>query len=285
MKSKDGQLVGGAKGLGDATPLRLASLAVQNIESRLKLPWRKEGGIDSYFRKRERNIKEIGTGGKREPVTGADFPGRVCLVGDRSSCVDLTGVGVRKKRLAGIKDIKAYAVGVYFNHDEIRRTANRAGREGSVKLLDGVLEKSGKNVIRLVVIFPRATGKQIAKSLDDQIGNKLRQAGHYKDFEAFSKAFDGAKFRKGTTITFSTARYVFIFHFVPLLLANVFFFFFLKEWGYDHFHKRRKEKHSEIKAIESSNDATLPWIRYNHERSQSGCLADNFSYFNKLIFF
>ena len=232
MKSSEGTRSenGSRYGFRATTPLRLASIAVQNIESRLKLPWRKESGTD------EQNIKEIGAGGKREPSTGAEFPGRVCRVGDRSSCVDLTGVGVRKKRLAGIKDIKAYAVGVYFNHDEIRRTANRAGREGSVKLLDGVLEKSGKNVIRLVVIFPRATGKQIAKSLDDQIGNKLRQAGHYKDFEAFSKAFDGAKFRKGTTITFSTARYVFMFHFVPLLLANAFFFFFLKEWGHDDIH-------------------------------------------------
>jgi len=278
MKSSEGTRSenGSRYGFRATTPLRLASIAVQNIESRLKLPWRKESGTD------EQNIKEIGAGGKREPSTGAEFPGRVCRVGDRSSCVDLTGVGVRKKRLL-VKDIKVYAVGVYFDHEEIRRTANKADREDRV--LRGLLEENGKNVIRLEVIYSRATGKQIAKALDDQIGRKLRQSGHYKDFEDFTRAFDGAKFRKGTTITFSTARYVFIFHFVPLLLANVFFFFFLKEWGYDHFHKRRKEKHSEIKAIESSNDATLPWIRYNHERSQSGCLADNFSYFNKLIFF
>jgi len=199
MKSSEGTRSenGSRYGFRATTPLRLASIAVQNIESRLKLPWRKESGTD------EQNIKEIGAGGKREPSTGAEFPGRVCRVGDRSSCVDLTGVGVRKKRLL-VKDIKVYAVGVYFDHEEIRRTANKADRED--KVLDGLLEENGKNVIRLEVIYSRATGKQIAKALDDQIGRKLRQSGHYKDFEDFTSAFDGAKFRKGTTITFSTAR-------------------------------------------------------------------------------
>ena len=110
------------------------------------------------------------------------FAGKVCLAGDKSSCVDLAGVGVRKKRLAGIKDIKAYAVGVYFSNNDIRRTAHeravtqaRANDEEPVeKLLNGVMQK-GKNIIRLVVVFPRATGNMISRSLDDQIGNKLKK--------------------------------------------------------------------------------------------------------------
>ena len=41
---------------------------------------------------------------------------------------------------------------------------------------------------------------------DDQIGDDLRRQGHYSDFEAFTQAFDGEKFKKGTVITFSTSR-------------------------------------------------------------------------------
>ena len=42
--------------------------------------------------------------------------------------------------------------------------------------------------------------------VDDQIGDDLRRQGHYSDFEAFTRAFDGEKFKKGTVITFSTSR-------------------------------------------------------------------------------
>jgi len=178
----------------------------------VKLPW-KEGGLGSYFAKKQggarsrKNVQEVSKGGKKEPSSGAYFPGKVCLAGDRSSCVDLTGVGVRKKRLIGIKDIKAYAVGVYFNPADIKRAASAGAREERAPAaLDNVLVQNGKSIIRLVVVFPRATGKQISKSLDDQIGNTLRKSGHYKDFEDFSQAFYGYKFKKGTVITFSKER-------------------------------------------------------------------------------
>ena len=82
-----------------------------------------------------------------------------------------------------------------------------ASSQKKEKLLDNVVKENGKNVVRLVVVFPRATGRQISKSLDDQIGHTLQKSGHYKDFEAFSQAFTGGiKFRKGTVITFSAAK-------------------------------------------------------------------------------
>ncbi len=147
-------------------PLQCASLALQNIESRVKLPW-KQGGLGSYLaKKQEKNVMEHSKGGKKEPSSGAFFPGKVCVAGDRSSCVDLAGVGVRKKRLIGIKDIKAYAVGVYFNPTDIRRADGGVrNEERAPATLDNVLVQNGKSIIRLVVVFPRATGKQISKSL------------------------------------------------------------------------------------------------------------------------
>jgi len=216
------------------TSIRFASIALQEVEQhykrlRSKVINQKDetavklwqhakagGGLNSYFKGRNSNtaaVVEIEKGGKKEPKSGMSFPGKVCMAGDRSSCVDLAGVGLRTKRLAGIKDIKAYAVGVYFSNNVIRRSARERevvsartnGKEPAEKLLNGVMQK-GKNIIRLVVVFPRATGKQISRSLDDQIGNKLKKSGNYKDFEDFSTAFVGGKFRKGTVITMHAAK-------------------------------------------------------------------------------
>merc|ERR1712087_590733 len=134
---------------------------MQEVEShcrrlRERVSWKRPGGLNAYFNKQASSIVEIEKGGKQEPTSGMNFPGKVCLVGDKSSCVELAGVGVRKKRLAGIKDIKAYAVGVYFHPNDVRKTASQravlaksdgeGGKEPVEKLLDGVREK-GKNII------------------------------------------------------------------------------------------------------------------------------------------
>mmetsp|Transcript_2762 Transcript_2762/g.9517 ORF Transcript_2762/g.9517 Transcript_2762/m.9517 type:complete len:250 (-) Transcript_2762:72-821(-) len=180
---------------------RPASLALQlqeNLKSKLGKLGKVGGG---------KGVREVSKGGKKEPKSGMSFPGGVCLAGDRSSCVDLAGVGVRRKRLAGIAAITAYAVGVYFDNGDVARQKGGGfgvRRDTPEKLLDGVVANTRKNVIRLVVVFPKATGKMISKSLDDQIGDKLRAQGHGACFETFTEAFQGEKFRKGTVITFAS---------------------------------------------------------------------------------
>ena len=152
---------------------RPASLALQlqeNLKSKLGKLGKVGGG---------KGVREVSKGGKKEPKSGMSFPGGVCLAGDRSSCVDLAGVGVRRKRLAGIAAITAYAVGVYFDNGDVARQKGGGfgvRRDTPEKLLDGVVANTRKNVIRLVVVFPKATGKMISKSLDDQIGDKVGRA-------------------------------------------------------------------------------------------------------------
>ena len=72
--------------LGSGGPPRLASLIESHVVSRFKFPARKAAA-------EKKGVKEIGKGGRKEPKSGMSFPGSVCLVGDRGSCVDLTGVG------------------------------------------------------------------------------------------------------------------------------------------------------------------------------------------------
>ena len=72
--------------LGSGGPPRLASLIESHVVSRFKFPARKAAA-------EKKGVKEIGEGGRKEPKSGMSFPGSVCLVGDRGSCVDLTGVG------------------------------------------------------------------------------------------------------------------------------------------------------------------------------------------------
>ena len=152
---------------------RPASLALQ-LQENLKSKLGKLGKVGSG-----KGVREVSKGGKKEPKSGMSFPGVVCLAGDRSSCVDLAGVGVRRKRLAGIAAITAYAVGVYFDNGDVARQKGGGfgvRRDTPEKLLDGVVANTRKNVIRLVVVFPKATGKMISKSLDDQIGDKVGRA-------------------------------------------------------------------------------------------------------------
>ncbi|QDZ23418.1 hypothetical protein A3770_10p59360 [Chloropicon primus] len=208
----EGEGQGGEEGVGGrerwlrTKPASLALQLHENLKSKMpSLPWKGERARTS-----KGVIREVKKGGKKEPRSGMSFPGAVCLAGDRSgsSCVDLAGVGVRKKRLAGIAAITAYAVGVYLNKGDVARQKKGVfgdkKKNTPEKLLEGVLDGNRKNVIRLVVVFPRATGKQISKSLDDQIGDTLRRRGEGECFESFSKAFEGEKFRKGTVITLSS---------------------------------------------------------------------------------
>ena len=98
---------------------------------------------------------------------------------------------VRKKKLAGIAGITAYAVGIYFNNKDIARQSKGgsphppslslpspslrgsdlpapafSGEGTPQQLLKSVVSQPAKtSCIRLVVVFPRATPKAIAKSL------------------------------------------------------------------------------------------------------------------------
>ena len=159
---------------------RFVSMAVHQIGGqlrRVKWPWDSNGARNSQNASasilRPASLQEDARGGRQEPRSGTSFPGKVNVRG--SGCADLCGVGMRRKRIAGIKDINVYAVGMYFNSGELKKVASRK-KESQEKVLEDVIDQKGmKNVIRLVLVYPRVTGKMITVSLDEQIGSKLRK--------------------------------------------------------------------------------------------------------------
>mmetsp|Transcript_6352 Transcript_6352/g.16118 ORF Transcript_6352/g.16118 Transcript_6352/m.16118 type:complete len:283 (-) Transcript_6352:51-899(-) len=190
---------------------RFVSMAVHQIGGqlrRVKWPWDSNGARNSQNASasilRPASLQEDARGGRQEPRSGTSFPGKVNVRG--SGCADLCGVGMRRKRIAGIKDINVYAVGMYFNSGELKKVASRK-KESQEKVLEDVIDQKGmKNVIRLVLVYPRVTGKMITVSLDEQIGSKLRKTGNHEDFVQFAKGFEGSKMKKGSVITLDSSR-------------------------------------------------------------------------------
>ena len=55
-----------------------------------------------------------------EPKTGLEFPELFCSRG-KDGCAELQGVGVRAKRIAGLKDVNVYALGIYVEEAALDR--------------------------------------------------------------------------------------------------------------------------------------------------------------------
>ena len=55
-----------------------------------------------------------------EPRTGLEFPELFCSRGNQG-CAELQGVGVRAKRIAGLKDVNVYALGIYVEEAALDR--------------------------------------------------------------------------------------------------------------------------------------------------------------------
>ena len=51
---------------------------------------------------------------RTERHTGLEFPAEFCSRG-RDGCAQLEGVGVRAKRIAGLKNVNVYALGIYID--------------------------------------------------------------------------------------------------------------------------------------------------------------------------
>jgi hypothetical protein len=75
----------------------------------------------------------------REPRTGLDFPPEFCSRG-RKGCAQLEGVGVRAKRIAGLK-VNVYALGIYFDEAAAKKALGpkHKGKPAAVLAKDAAL--------------------------------------------------------------------------------------------------------------------------------------------------
>ena len=210
---------------------RLLSNRLESLRARCRGRVRDEDACAPAF-----TVESDHNGGSRtEPKSGTIFPGEVCFRGSgRGGCVDLVGVGVRKKRIA-IRDVDVYAVGLYLAKGSSLEPPAGVGSEE-------VLSECQSKAFRLEILYPRVSGKQISDSLSERIVPALSkvstidarvesdrdaradpiarthtraldrstrsQARCSHHYPAFARAFEqtDCKFRKGSVIVFDMHR-------------------------------------------------------------------------------
>lgn len=176
---------------------RLLSNRLESLRARCRGRVRDEDACAPAF-----TVESDHNGGSRtEPKSGTIFPGEVCFRGSgRGGCVDLVGVGVRKKRIA-IRDVDVYAVGLYLAKGSSLEPPAGVGSEE-------VLSECQSKAFRLEILYPRVSGKQISDSLSERIVPALSKARCSHHYPAFARAFEqtDCKFRKGSVIVFDMHR-------------------------------------------------------------------------------
>ena len=142
-----------------------------------------------------------------EPKTGLRLPGEFCVRGQTSDCAPLGGIGVRVKRIAGV-GVKVYACGLYVHPKQARDALGEAhvGRSvaevaGDQKVFDALLRDSSvAKTVRLTFARDLDSAK-IADALSERLRPALgKDSKSLRTFEAY---FDGVKFLKGQSLTFS----------------------------------------------------------------------------------
>ena len=144
-----------------------------------------------------------------EPKTGLRLPGEFCVRGQTSDCAPLAGMCVRVKRIAGV-GVKVYACGLYVHPKQAKQSVGDAGWHvgrgvadvaGDQKLFDALLHDSSvTKTVRLTFARDLDSAK-IADALSERLRPALgKDSKSLRTFEAY---FDGVKFLKGQSLTFS----------------------------------------------------------------------------------
>ena len=61
----------------------------------------------------------------KEPRTGTNFPGEFCYFKGQRNCPRITGAGARTKKIAAIKSLNIYSLGLYVDEAAARSELHR----------------------------------------------------------------------------------------------------------------------------------------------------------------
>ena len=155
------------------------------------------------FNRSSKQLKEI-----KEPRTGYTFPGELCLSPKTHACPRITGVGARQKRLAGIKSLDIYAVGLYADHRGVRSLlhskASKSTEEAICKddaVFSALVKDSGiEKALRIVITSGLVKRKSFIDALDAKLKPAVRSTKSEKTLEDFCSMFDSVAFRKGLEV-------------------------------------------------------------------------------------
>eukprot|EP00887_Chlorella_sp_A99_P007281 scaffold2.g7281.t1 len=146
-----------------------------------------------------------------ERRTGVAFPGEFCLEEGARGCPVLSGAGVRRKRLAGIKNLDVYALGLYVAEAAARRElrgrfagAAPDALAADQALFDELARRQGiEKTLRIVITSGLVKRRSFLDALNERLAPALKAAGAEAALEAFQRQFDAARFRKGLEISFT----------------------------------------------------------------------------------
>lgn len=181
----------------------IASISASFSELMQNLPWNQG----------QRAVpRHSSAGAQIEPKTNTYFEERFCQRGN-SRCGDLAGVGVRSKKIAGVKSINVYALGLYVDVPAAK-AALRSYRGKSPEALardqsfyDALVKADGVDkTLHMSIAFGRISSQQFWEAMRAQLAGPMAQAGADAELQQFAKTFEGLKLRKGMPLSFCISK-------------------------------------------------------------------------------
>lgn len=154
------------------------------------------------------NLGQEGSAGfRRESHTAVEFPFEICHRTTKD-CPVLTGIGVRAKKLLGIKNINVYALGIYVDAHAAKRALSKYKGVQIEELKrdqsfynEVIHSKSIDKTLRIVISFSHLSRRQFVSALEERLAPLLRKSDQVA-LDAFTKQFDDVELKKGIEITF-----------------------------------------------------------------------------------
>lgn len=146
-----------------------------------------------------------------EAATGTLYPSDYCIL-TKSHCPQLAGVGVRAKRILGLKNINVYTVGLYVDGPHAKKALSKwKGSEVDGLLVhqeafdDLVSNTHFEKSLRLVISFGALKRSQFVSALEERLKPALDKAKEpASTLKSFEALFDGVTFRKGMEVGFAS---------------------------------------------------------------------------------
>lgn len=147
-------------------------------------------------------------GGVVEKSTGTVYPLEYCCLKTKD-CPQLMGVGVRSKRILGIKNINVYALGLYVDGNHAKQALRRyqgvepdALTQDQRFYADLVEAHDVERTLRLVITFAHISRAQFVRALEERLNPFVERDEDKMLLQTFKQQFDEVDIRPGLEICF-----------------------------------------------------------------------------------
>eukprot|EP01025_Chloroclados_australasicus_P009000 TRINITY_DN13395_c1_g1_i1.p2 TRINITY_DN13395_c1_g1~~TRINITY_DN13395_c1_g1_i1.p2 ORF type:complete len:262 (-),score=30.42 TRINITY_DN13395_c1_g1_i1:386-1132(-) len=139
-----------------------------------------------------------------EPITQTKFPTSL-HVQEQEQHLELIGVGVRSKKIMGIKNINVYSVAMYSDKQKIKQQLKSKNEYDDSKqlLFDDVINSKLGRALRMVVVF-RMSKQTFWNAMNSKLRKPMSAANEENALAEFRQSVD-TSFDKGTVVMFSTS--------------------------------------------------------------------------------